>query len=415
MISRVSKIITTNNVRYYSTIGGKESVVIVSAVRTPIGAFNGSLSSVPGTKLSSTTIKEALDRVGLKGTDVDEVIIGNVISSNVGQAPARQCATGAGLPNSVVCTTVNKVCSSGMKSIMFGAQSILLGHNKTIVAGGFESMSNVPFYVDKMRQGFKYGNTTLIDGLVRDGLADANDGQPMGICGEDCAKKHTITRKDQDDYAIKSYTRAIEAQKKGAFKTEIVPISIPNRGGEPTIIAEDEEPKKAKFEKMPGLKPSFIQNGTITAANASKINDGASSVVLMAESQAKKMGIKPLARIIGFADAEQAPIDFPTTPALAIPKALKQANLDISQIDYFEINEAFSCVPIANAKILNINLDKLNVNGGAVALGHPIGCSGARIVTTLTHILQNDSSSKYGVAAICNGGGGASAVVIERL
>ncbi|KYQ91344.1 acetyl-CoA C-acetyltransferase [Tieghemostelium lacteum] len=400
--------------RYYSTTVGSDGVVIVSAVRTAIGSMGGILSGVPGTKLSSITIKEALKKANIKPSQVDEVIIGNVIGSNVGQAPAKQCAKGAGIEDSAVCTTINKVCSSGMKSIMLGAQSIQLGHSDIVVVGGFESMSQVPYYVEKLRFGAKYGNTTLVDGLVRDGLADAYDGSAMGTCSDDTAKKHKLTRKEVDDFAILSYTRAVNAQKNGLFDDEIVPVSIPQKNAADIIIKEDEEPKKAKFDKIPTLKPVFTADGTTTAANASKINDGASSLVLVKESVAKKLGLKPLARILGYADAEQAPIDFPTSPAKAIPKALKRAGIDIKDVDYFEINEAFASVPLANAKILNIDINKVNVNGGGVSLGHPIGSSGARIVTTLTHILQKDANAKYGVAGICNGGGGASAIVIEK-
>jgi len=410
--SKLTKV--SSSVRYYSTLHLKDPVVIVSAVRTPIGSMGGSLSSVPGTKLSSITISEAVKKAGIKASDVDECIIGNVVSSNLGQAPARQCALGAGLEEKTVCTTINKVCSSGMKAVMWGAQSILLGQSNVVVAGGFESMSNIPYYLDKMRYGAKYGNQTVLDGLVRDGLADAYNGSPMGVCGDHCADKYKITRKEQDDFAIESYNRAIKAQKEGLFDDEIVPVSVPGAKGAVNVVKEDEEPKKALFDKIPNLKPAFTPGtGTVTAANASKLNDGASSLVLMSESHAKKLGLKPLAKIIGFADAEQAPIEFPTSPALAIPKALKMANIDIGQVDLFEINEAFSVVGLANCKLLNIPHSKLNVNGGAVALGHPIGSSGARIVTTLTHLLQK-RNLRYGVAGICNGGGGASAIVLEK-
>eukprot|EP01133_Synstelium_polycarpum_P003956 gene3956-4581_t len=399
---------------FHATALKGDDVVIVAANRTPIGSMGGALSSVAGTKLQSISIADALKRANLKPSDVDEVIIGNVISSNLGQAPARQCAIGAGLPHNVVCTTVNKVCSSGMKAVMYGAQSILLGQAKTVVTGGFESMSNVPYYVDKMRYGSKYGNVQMIDGLVKDGLSDAYDNSAMGMCGEDCSKKFGFTRAEQDKYAVDCYNKTIESQKSGLFKDEIVEVSIPQRSGEPIVVREDEEPKKVKFDKIPTLKPAFVANGTLTAANSSKLNDGAATLILMAASHAKSLGIKPLAKIIGFADAEQAPIEFPTTPALAIPKALKLAGITTEQVDFFEINEAFSCVPMANAKILNIDASKLNVLGGAVALGHPIGSSGARIITTLTNILHK-RNGKYGVAAICNGGGGASAIVIEKL
>ncbi|KAN0039740.1 hypothetical protein ACTA71_006976 [Dictyostelium dimigraforme] len=414
MISNLSKVLNSNVKRMYTTAKNLESVVIVSAVRTPIGSIGGSLSTIPGTKLSSITIEEAVKRAGIKPSDVDEAIIGNVISANLGQAPARQCALGAGLEQKTVTTTINKVCSSGMKAIVFGAQSIALGHSKTVVAGGFESMSQVPYYADKMRYGAKYGNQTFIDGLVRDGLADAYNGSAMGVCGDDCADKYKITREEQDKFAVDSYLRALEAQKNGSFNDEIVQVPIVGRGGKVTYVVEDEEPKKVLFDKIPNLKPAFTPNGTVTPANASKLNDGASSVILMSEGRAKELGIKPLARIIGYADAEQAPIEFPTAPAVAIPKALKNAGIDMSQVDLFEINEAFAVVGLANAKILDIDHNKLNVNGGAVALGHPIGSSGCRIVVTLTHLLQK-KNLKYGVAAICNGGGGSTALVLEKL
>ncbi|EGG23694.1 RING zinc finger-containing protein [Cavenderia fasciculata] len=410
MLSR--SINLSKTVRYFSTSSATlNEVVIVAVNRTPIGSIGGVLSSVTGPKLQSISIADALNRAGLKPTDVDEAIIGNVISSNLGQAPARQCAIGAGLPTSVVCTTVNKVCSSGMKAVMFGTQSIQLGHSRVVVAGGFESMSNVPYYTDKMRYGAKYGNVQLVDGLVRDGLSDAYDGSAMGVCGDVCATKHNITRQEQDAYAVESYKRAQASQKDGLFKDEIVPVPIPQKGGEPLLIKDDEEPTRAKFDKIPGLKPAFTKDGTITAANASKLNDGAATVILMSASLAKEKGLKPLAKIIGYADAEQAPVDFPTAPALAIPKALKNANISIKDVDYFEINEAFSVVPLANAKLLDIDLKKLNILGGAVAMGHPIGSSGARIIATLTNILHK-KGGKYGVAAICNGGGGASAIVM---
>ncbi|GAM21810.1 hypothetical protein SAMD00019534_049850 [Acytostelium subglobosum LB1] len=405
----------SNSIRYFHSTALKgDDVVIVAANRTAIGSIGGALSSIPGPKLQSITIQDALKRANLKPTDVDEVIIGNVISSNLGQAPARQCAIGAGLPHSVICTTINKVCSSGMKAVMLGAQSILLGQSKVVVAGGFESMSNVPYYVDKMRYGAKYGNTTMVDGLVKDGLSDAYDNSAMGVCGDDCSKKLNITRKDNDEFCVQSYNKAIASAKNGEFADEIVEVVIPQKGGADLIVKEDEEPKKVKYDKIPTLKPAFTKEGVLTAANSSKLNDGAATIILMAASRAKELGIKPLAQIIGFADAEQAPIEFPTAPALAIPKALKTAGLTMEDVDFFEINEAFACVPLANAKLLSINPAKLNVLGGAVAMGHPIGSSGARIITTLTNILHRKGGS-IGVAAICNGGGGASAVVIKKL
>jgi len=401
---------------HISGVTGLKDVVIVSTARTPIGSFNGALSSIQAPKLSAITIKAALERGGVKPEQVQEAILGNVLSGNLGQAPARQAALLAGLPHSTVCTTVNKVCASGMKAVTMATQDIMLGLHDIVVAGGFESMSNAPYYLDKARAGYKSGHQQIHDAVFRDGLQDAFTHQPMGLSGDDSANRNGITRKQQDDYAILAYKRAAEATSKGYFKPEIVEVPITNHKGEVTgKVNEDEEFKKTNYDKIPGLKPIFTPNtGTVTAANSSKINDGAASLVVMSASKAKELGLTPLAKVIGFADAEQEPIQFPTTPSLAIPKALKMAGLDISQIDYFEINEAFAVVALANSKILNINPDKLNVWGGGVSLGHPIGASGARITASLAHILRQ-YNGKYGVASICNGGGGATAIVIERL
>jgi len=398
--------------RYYS---GQKEVVICSTARTPIGAFNGSLSSVPAPQLSALTIKAVLERAKIKPEQVDEAILGNVLSANMGQAPARQAALLAGLPHSVVCTTVNKVCASGMKAITMAAQSIMTGQSEIIVAGGFENMSLVPYYLEKARSGYKAGHGQIYDGVFKDGLEDAVSHKAMGICGDDCATRHSVTRQQQDDYAIQAYKRAAEATQKGYFTPEIVPVPISGPKGQTTTVTEDEEIKKVIFDKIPSLKPTFTPGtGTVTAANASKINDGAAALLIMSRDKAKELGITPLAVIRGFADAEQEPLQFPTTPALAIPKALKMAGIDKSKVDFWEINEAFSVVALANSKLLGIDISKLNVWGGGVSLGHPIGCSGARITGTLAHILKQNNA-KYGVAAICNGGGGATAIVIERL
>lgn len=401
--------------RGYATKAGLKDVVIVSTARTPIGSFGGALSSISGVKLQAMTIKEALARAGVKAEEVTEAIIGNVISANLGQAPARQAALLAGLSQNTVCTTINKVCSSGMKSIIYGAQSIQLGLHDVVIAGGFESMSNVPYYLDKARTGYRMGNQSVVDGIMKDGLSDAFDNQPMGICAEDCSKRHGISRKEQDDYAILSYKRAAEATQKGYFKAEIMDVSVPSAKGEPTIVKEDEEIKKAVFDKIPSLKPAFVkEGGTVTVANSSKINDGACAVLLMSAEKAQALGLKPIARIVGYGDAEHAPIEFPTAPSKAIPKALQNAGLQISDIDYFEVNEAFAVVALANQKLLGLKPDRLNVHGGGVGLGHPIGMSGARITASLAHILRQ-YNGKYGVASICNGGGGASAIVLEKL
>ncbi len=390
-----------------------KEVYIVSAVRTPIGSYGGVLSDVPATMLGATAIKQALAKINLDPSNVNEVFMGNVLQGGVGQAPARQAARAAGIPDNVPCTTVNKVCASGMKSIMWGVQSILLGDADVVVAGGMESMSMAPYYLDKARKGYRMGNGTLIDGMMFDGLTDPYTNTPMGLSGELCATECNISRQEQDAHAIASYTRSAEAWKAGKFKDEVVSVEVPQRKGPAIVVSEDEEYKNVKFDKIPSLQPVFKKDGTVTAANASTINDGAAAVVLMSKEKADALGIKPLAKIIGYADAEQAPEKFTTTPSKAMPKAIEKANLKISDIDYFEINEAFSVVALANSKILNLNPDKVNVNGGAVSLGHPLGCSGARIIVTLINVLKQNNA-KYGAAGICNGGGGASALVIEN-
>ena len=388
-------------------------VYIVSAVRTPIGSFGGSLKDIPATKLGATAIQAAIERAGIQGTDVDEVLMGCVLQANMGQAPARQAAKFAGLPDSVVCTTVNKVCASGMKAIMQGAQAILLGDASVVVAGGMENMSSVPFYAGAMRWGNKYGDTTLTDGLSKDGLTDVYHKYAMGNAAELCASKYNFTREDQDAFAVASYTKSRAAWEANLFDAEIVPVPIPQRSGDPIMFSKDEEPFNVKFEKIPGLKPAFIKDGTITAANASTMNDGAAALVLMSQEKAEALGIKPLAILKSYADAEQAPEWFTTTPALAVPKALEKAGISSSDLDCIELNEAFSVVGLANTQIMQLDPNKVNVKGGAVSIGHPLGCSGARIVVTLIHALK-DRSGKFGAAGICNGGGGASAVVIEN-
>jgi acetyl-CoA C-acetyltransferase len=388
-------------------------VYIVAAVRTPIGSFGGSLKDISATRLGATAIQAAIERAGIKGTDVDEVLMGCVLQANLGQAPARQAAKFAGLPDSVVCTTINKVCASGMKAITQGAQAILLGDASVVVAGGMENMSSVPFYASAMRWGNKYGDTTLTDGLSKDGLTDVYHNYPMGNAAELCASKYNFTREDQDAFAVASYTKSRAAWEAGAFDAEIVPVPIPQRTGDPIMFSKDEEPFNVKFEKIPGLKPAFIKDGTITAANASTMNDGAAAVVLMSQEKAEALGIKPIAILKSYADAEQAPEWFTTAPALAVPKALEKAGITSSDLDCIELNEAFSVVGLANTQIMQLDPAKVNIKGGAVSIGHPLGCSGARIVVTLIHALK-DRSGKYGAAGICNGGGGASAVVIEN-
>ncbi|GGC88960.1 acetyl-CoA acetyltransferase [Flavobacterium lutivivi] len=390
-----------------------KKVVIVSAVRTPIGSFMGSLSTVTASQLGATAIKGALERINLDTKLVDEVIMGNVVQAGVGQAPARQAARFAGLPDDVCCTTVNKVCASGMKAIMQGAQSIMLGDAEIVVAGGMENMSLIPHYVH-LRNGVKFGPTSLIDGLQKDGLTDAYDNNAMGVCADLCASEYQISREQQDAFAIQSYERSAKAWNDGKFNNEVVPVSIPQRRGEPVIFDKDEEYTNVKLDKIPSLSAVFTKDGTVTAANASTINDGAAALVLMSEEKAKDLGLKPLAYIKSYADAEQDPKWFTTAPAKALPKALDKAGIAISDVDYFEFNEAFSVVGLANMKILGLSDDKVNVNGGAVSLGHPLGCSGARIVVTLLNVLEQNNA-KIGAAAICNGGGGASAIVIERI
>ncbi|WP_339700683.1 acetyl-CoA C-acyltransferase [uncultured Roseivirga sp.] len=389
-------------------------VYIVSAARTPIGSFGGKLAGFSATQLGSFAIKGALEKAGLDAKHVQEVFMGNVISAGLGQAPARQTAIGAGLGDNVPCTTINKVCASGMKAAMFAAQSIMIGAQDVIVAGGMESMSNVPYYIPKARYGYKYGNGELIDGLLHDGLWEVYNQFPMGNCADNTAKEMGITREQQDEFAINSYKKVAASTAAGHFKNEIIPVEIPQRKGDPIIMDEDEEFHNVIFEKIPSLRPVFSKEGTVTAANASTINDGASAMVLMSKKKAEELGIKPIARIIGFADAAQDPLWFTTAPSKAIPKAMAMAGVDKSQVDYYEINEAFSAVALANNIELGLDADKVNVFGGAVAMGHPLGASGCRIVTTLTSVLHQKGGS-IGVAGICNGGGGASAMVIEKL
>ncbi|WP_224483175.1 acetyl-CoA C-acyltransferase [Robertkochia aurantiaca] len=387
-------------------------VVIVSAARTPIGSFLGALSSVPAPELGSVAIKGALEKINLDPSKVNEVLMGNVVQAGEGQAPARQAALGAGIPDSVPCTTVNKVCASGMKAVMQGAQAIALGDAEIIVAGGMENMSQIPHYVH-MRNGKKFGPATLEDGLQKDGLVDAYDKNAMGVCADACAVEHEFSREDQDAFAIQSYKRSAKAWSEGKFDKEVVPVKVPQRRGEPVVVKEDEEFKNVKLEKVAGLRPAFSKDGTVTAANASTINDGAGAVVLMSEEKAKELGLKPLATIEGYADAAQEPKWFTTAPAKALPKALNKAGLSIDDIDFFEFNEAFAVVGLANMKLLGLSDDKVNINGGAVSLGHPLGCSGVRILITLMSVLEQQNAT-YGAAAICNGGGGASAMVIKR-
>jgi acetyl-CoA C-acetyltransferase len=391
-----------------------KEVYIVSAVRTPLGSFGGKLSGLTAIELGSIAIKGALKKAGVETKEVQEVMMGNVISANLGQAPARQAAIGAGIGYHVPCTTINKVCSSGMKAVMFAAQSIMTGQNDLVIAGGMESMSNVPYYVPKARFGYKYGNAELVDGLVKDGLFEVYYKFPMGNCADNTARKMKISREDQDNYAIQSYTRSAEAWKSGAFKDEVVPVEITGRKGETIVIDEDEEFKNVVFEKIPSLRPVFEKDGTVTAANASTMNDGASALVLASKEKVQELGLTPIAKIRGFADAAQDPLWFTTAPALAIPKAIKNAGITENDVDFYEINEAFAAVAIANQRQLNLDNDKLNVYGGAVSLGHPLGASGARIITTLNSVLHQ-KNGKIGVAGICNGGGGASAIVIEKI
>jgi acetyl-CoA C-acetyltransferase len=389
-------------------------VYIISAVRTPMGSFGGSLKGFTATQLGAIAIKGAVEKAGIKPEQVNDVLMGSVIQANLGQAPARQAAKFAGLPNEVNCTTVNKVCASGMKAIAQAAQSIMLGDADIVVAGGMESMSNVPFYSDTMRWGNKYGNVSLIDGLAKDGLTDVYDGKAMGNAAEMCARSCNVTREEQDAFAIESYKRSQAAVNEGKFENEIVPVEIPQRKGDPILFAKDEEPFNVKFDKIPELKSVFLKDGSVTAANASTMNDGAAALVLMSKAKADELGLKPIAKVVSYADAEQAPEWFTTTPAVALPKAIAKAGLKMEDIAYWELNEAFSVVGIENTRRMKLDPAKVNVNGGAVSLGHPLGCSGARIIVTLINVLKQNNA-KYGAAGICNGGGGASAMVIESL
>ena len=389
-----------------------KEVVIVSAARTPIGSFLGSLSSIPATKLGSIAIKGALEKINLKPEMVEEVLMGNVVQAGVGQAPARQASLGAGIPDTVPCTTVNKVCASGMKAVMQAAQSIMLGDTSIVVAGGMENMSLIPHYVH-MRNGKKFGPATLEDGMQKDGLVDAYDHNAMGVCADLCASEYNFSREDQDKFAVQSYERSAQAWKEGKFDNEVVPVEVPQRKGDPVIVKEDEEFKNVRIDKISSLRPAFSKEGTVTAANASTINDGAGAVVLMSREKADELGLKPLATIKSFADAATEPKWFTTAPSKALPKAIDKAGIKMDEVDFFEFNEAFSVVGLANMKILGLNDKNTNVNGGAVSLGHPLGCSGVRILITLMSVLEQNNG-KIGAAAICNGGGGASAMIIER-
>jgi len=391
-----------------------EAVYICSAKRTPLGSFGGMLSSIAATRLGAHSIAAALKSAGVQANMVEEVFFGNVCSANLGQAPARQAAIYAGIPNTVPCTTVNKVCSSGAKAIMLGAQSILLGHNDIVVTGGMENMSAVPYYIPKARFGYKYGDSTLVDGLAKDGLVDAFDQGVMGAFADATAVKYDISREDQDAYAIRSYKNSNMATDNGQLSAEIAPFSIPQRKGDPVVMSEDEEPRKVNYEKIPQLRAAFSKDGTVTAANASTINDGAAAVILASERKVKELNLSPIARIVAFGDAAHEPAWFTTAPTIATPIVLKRGGMSIGDIDYFEVNEAFSVVPLVYNKILDVDPDKVNVFGGAVSVGHPLGASGARIVTTLCNVLQQHGGSK-GLAAICNGGGGASALILEKV
>ncbi len=390
-----------------------KEVFIIAAVRTPIGSFGGTLAEIVAPKLGALAIKAALERAGIAPEEVDDVIMGNVVSANLGQAPARQAARLAGLPDSVNCTTINKVCASGMKAAAYGAQSIMLGHADIVVTGGMENMSQAPFYIPKARFGYKYGNGELIDGLSKDGLLDVYDQLAMGVFADRTAAKYGFSREEQDAYAISSYKKSAAATEGGHFKNEIIGVEIASKKGT-TIMTEDEEFRNVNFDKIPTLRAAFTKDGTVTAANASTINDGASVLVLASAAAVKRLNVKPLARIVSFADGEQEPAWFTTAPTIAAPIALKRSGLKLSDIDYFEVNEAFSVVPLAFAKVLDFDAAKMNIYGGAVSLGHPLGCSGARILTTLTSVLTNNQA-RYGMAAICNGGGGASAMILERV
>ena len=389
-----------------------KEVVIVSAVRTPIGSFMGGLSTIPAPKLGAIAIEGALKKIDLSPDVVDEVLMGNVVQAGTGQAPARQAAIFAGIPNNVPCTTINKVCASGMKAVMQGAQAIALGDADIVVAGGMENMSLIPHYVH-MRTGTKFGPSSLIDGMQKDGLVDAYDQNAMGVCADACATKYEFSREDQDAYAIQSYKRSSEAWENGKFDNEVIPVAVPQRRGEPKMVTEDEEYSNVFIDKIPNLRPAFSKEGTVTAANASTINDGAAALVLMSKEKALELNLTPLATIKSYADAAHEPEWFTTAPAKALPKALAKSNLKLEEIDFFEFNEAFSVVGLANMKILGLNDINVNVNGGAVSLGHPLGCSGARILITLLNVLEQNNA-KLGAAAICNGGGGASAIIVER-
>jgi acetyl-CoA C-acetyltransferase len=391
-----------------------KEVYVLSAVRTPLGSFGGSLKSLTATQLGAVAIKGAIAKAGIQPDMVNDVLMGCVIQANLGQAPARQAAKFAGLPDAVNCTTINKVCASGMKAISLAAQSIALGDAEIVVAGGMESMSNIPFYLPDMRWGNKYGNSTVVDGLAKDGLTDVYDGKAMGNAAELCASTCNITREDQDAFAIESYKRSQAAVNEGKFNNEIVPVEIPQRKGDPVVFSKDEEPFNVKFDKIASLKGAFIKEGTVTAANASTMNDGAAALVLISKEKCEALGLKPIAKIVSYADAEQAPEWFTTTPSIAVPKAVEKAGLKIEDISYFELNEAFAVVGIENTRRMKLDPAKVNARGGAVSLGHPLGCSGARIIVTLIHILK-DENARYGAAGICNGGGGASAMVVEKL
>ena len=388
-----------------------KTIFIAGVARTPLGSLNGTLASLTAPQLGAIAIKAALERAGISPEKVNEVFMGNVVSAGIGQAPAQQASISAGLPTNIPCTTVNKVCASGMKAIMLGAQSIMNGDNEIVVAGGMESMSNIPYYLEKARTGLRLGHGQVTDGIIKDGLWDPYNNYHMGEAGELCSREYKVTREDQDKFAKESYTRTIKAYEKGYFNRELVPVVI--EGKMPKTITEDEEYRKVNFDKMPTLKPAFRKEGTITAANASKINDGAAAVVLVSEEKLRELGIRPVARIISFADASQSPEWFTTTPIRAMNNALAKAGMQMADMDYAEINEAFSCVPIVNAKEMKIPMDKLNIWGGAVSMGHPIGCSGARITITLSSILH-EMKGRFGIAGICNGGGGASAIIISR-
>jgi acetyl-CoA C-acetyltransferase len=391
-----------------------QEVYVISAVRTPIGSFGGALKDFSATKLGAIAIKGAIEKAGVKPELVNDVLMGSVIQANLGQAPARQAAKFAGLPNEVNCTTINKVCASGMKAIAQAAQSILLGDADIVIAGGMESMSNVPFYSENLRWGNKYGNVAFIDGLAKDGLTDVYDGKAMGNAAELCATTCGVSREEQDAFAIESYKRSQAAVNAGKFDNEIVPVAIPQRKGDPILFSKDEEPFNVKFDKIPELKGAFVKDGTVTAANASTMNDGAAALLLMSKEKADELGLKPIAKILSYADAEQAPEWFTTTPSLAVPKAVAKAGLQMEDISYWELNEAFAVVGIENSRRMKLDPATVNVNGGAVSLGHPLGCSGARIIVTLINVLKQNNA-KYGAAGICNGGGGASAMVIQNM